>query len=283
VPRGLQEVLASVLGDERLRIAYPLPDGRRLDAAGLPVDRADGQAVTILREAELFHRPGLLNAAAVVAAIAESARLALRSEHLHTELQARLDDLRAIRGRIVATGDAERRQLERDLHDGAQQRLATLAVSIEVARTRATAQHAAILAEAHADVRAALAALREVAHGLVPPVLADEGLGPAVEAFAETADACVLVAGPLTAERFAPEVEATAYHVITEAVRRVGSGDATVRAVHDGGRLMLSVDTAVPPHGDLVDLDDRVGALGGALHVEHNGRGARLVVELPCA
>jgi Histidine kinase len=280
-PRGLQEVLASVLGDERLRIAYPLPDGRRLDAAGLPVGATQGQALTILRDAELFHRPDLLNDPKVVAAIAESARLMLRSERLNVELQARLDDLRGIRGRIVATGDAERRRLERDLHDGAQQRLATLAVSIEVARTRATAERAAILAEAQADVRAALAALREVAHGLVPPVLADEGLGPAVEAFAETADACVLVAEPLTAERFAPEVEATAYHVVTEAVRRGGAGDATVRVVHDGGRLMLCVDTAVPPR-QLVDLDDRIGALGGALRVERNGRGARLVAELPC-
>ena len=219
-PRGLQEVLGSVLGDDDLRIAYPLAAGRRLDAAGRPAEPAPGQAVTSLGEAELFHRPDLLDDPEIVAAVAESARLALRGERLHAELQARLEDLRAIRGRIVAAGDGERRRLEHDLHDGAQQRLATLAVSIEVARTRASGDRAATLAAALNDVRAALAALREVAHGLVPPVLADEGLGPAVEAFAETADACVVVAGPLTAERFAPEVEATAYQVITEAVRR---------------------------------------------------------------
>ena len=114
----------------------PLPDGRRLDAAGRPVAPAAGQAVTALRDAELFHRPGLLADPAVVAAVAESAGLALRSERLQAELRARLEELRAIRGRIVAAGDAERRALERDLHDGAQQRLATLAV---VARGRAPA------------------------------------------------------------------------------------------------------------------------------------------------
>ena len=275
-PRGLQDVLGSLLGDADLRVAYPLPDGRRLDAAGRPVAR--GPAVTVLDEAELYHRPGLLNDAEVVTAIADSARLALRSERLHAELQARLEDLRAIRARIVATGDAERRRLERDLHDGAQQRLATLAISIEVARSRADGERAAILAEAYADVRTALAALREVAHGLVPPVLADEGLGPAVEAFAETADADVRVAGPLTAERFAPEVEATAYYVVTEAVRR--GGDATVSLVHADGRLVLQVDTVVPARDAIVDLDDRVGALGGALSVE---TGTRLIARLPCA
>ena len=191
-----------------------------------------------------------------------------------------MEDLRAIRARIVATGDAERRRLERDLHDGAQQRLATLAISIEVARSRADGERAAILAEAYADVRAALAALREVAHGLVPPVLADEGLGPAVEAFAETADADVRVAGPLTAERFAPEVEATAYYVVTEAVRR--GGDATVSLVHADGRLVLQVDTVVPARDAIVDLDDRVGALGGALSVEtgHADREAAMRVVL---
>ena len=276
-PLGLRDVLGEVLGDPALQIAYTLPDGRRLDAAGRPVAPAAGQAVTALRDAELFHRPGLLADPAVVAAVAESAGLALRSERLQAELRARLEELRAIRGRIVAAGDAERRALERDLHDGAQQRLATLAVALEVARRRSDGERAAALAEAQAEVRAALAALREVAHGLVPPVLADEGLGPAVEAFAETADAQVLIDSPLTGERFAPAVEATAYHVLTEAVRRCG--DATVRAAREDGRLCVSVDAAVPPEAELIDLDDRVGALGGVLRVD----GGQLVAELPCA
>ena len=276
-PRGLREVLGEVLGDPALQIAYPLADGRRLDAAGRPAAPAGGQAVTELRDAELFHRRGLLVEPEVVAAIAESAGLALRSERLQAELRARLEDLRAVRGRIVAAGDGERRTLERDLHDGAQQRLVTLAVSLEVARRRAVGERAAALAEAQSEVRAALAALREVAHGLVPPVLADEGLGAAVEAFAETADARVRISAPLTGERFAPEVEATAYHVLTETVRRCG--DATICAAREDGRLRISIDAAVPQPAELIDLDDRVGALGGVLRVD----GEHLVAELPCA
>ena len=108
-PRGLRDVLGEVLGDPELQIAYPLADGRRLDAAGRPVAPAAGQAVTALRDAELFHRPGLIADPEIVAAIAESAGLALRSERLQAELRARLEDLRAIRGRIVAAGDSERR------------------------------------------------------------------------------------------------------------------------------------------------------------------------------
>ena len=161
----------------RCRSPTRSPTGAASTPRGRPVAPAAGQAVTALRDAELFHRPGLLADPAVVAAVAESAGLALRSERLQAELRARLEELRAIRGRIVAAGDAERRALERDLHDGAQQRLATLAVALEVARRRADGERAATLAEAQAEVRAALAALREVAHGLVPPVLADEGLG----------------------------------------------------------------------------------------------------------
>jgi hypothetical protein len=286
-PRGLRDVLAGVLRDPDLRLAYPLADGRRLDAEGRPFAPASGQEVTVLRDgevalAEVAHAHGLLDDPNLVAAIASAAALALHHERLHAELRARLEDLRAMRGRIVAAGDAERRRLERDLHDGAQQRLATLAVSLEVARARATGEQAAALGRTHADVRAALVALREVAHGLVPAVLADEGLAPAVDAFAETADAVVRVPDPLAADRLAPEVEATAYYVVTEAVRRAGQTEATVRAVHANGRLVLSIDTADPPEGDLVDLDDRVGALGGVLRVERPGGASRVVAELPC-
>ena len=134
-PRGLRDVLASVLRDPGLRLVYPLPDGRCLDAGGRPVSPDAGQEVTELRDgdltlAELAHARGLLDDPAVVSAIASATRLTLRNERLHAELRARLEDLRAMRARIVAAGDAERRRLERDLHDGAQQRLvATLGQS----------------------------------------------------------------------------------------------------------------------------------------------------------
>ena len=126
--------------------------------------------------------------------------------------------------------------------------------------------------------------MRDVAHGLIPAVLADEGLAPAVEAFAETADAEVWVAEPLPPDCLAPAVETTAYHVVCETVRRAGQTEATVRALREDGRLVLSIDTADPPAGDLVDLDDRVGALGGTLLVERvAGQVRHVVAELPCA
>jgi signal transduction histidine kinase len=183
----------------------------------------------------------------------------------------------------VAAGDAERRRLERDLHDGAQQRLATLAVSLEAARARASGEHGALLARACTEVRQTLAAMRDVAHGLMPAVLADEGLAAAVEAFAETADAEVWVPEPLPAERLEPAVETTAYHVVCETVRRSGQTEATVRAVRQDGHLVLRIDTADPPAGDLLDLDDRVGALGGTLRVERSNGPSHVVAELPCA
>jgi signal transduction histidine kinase len=287
-PRGLRDVLARVLRDPGLRLVYPLPDGRRLDAGGRPVSPDAAQEVTELRDgdltlAELTHTRGLLDDPAVVSAIASATRLTLRNERLHAELQARLDDLRAMQARIVAAGDAERRRLERDLHDGAQQRLATLAVSLQAARARASGEHVATVAHACTEVRKTLAAMRDVAHGLIPAVLADEGLAPAVEAFAETADAEVWVPEPLPPDRLEPAVETTAYHIVCEAVRRAGPTEATVRAVRQDGRLVLSIDTADPPAGDLVDLDDRVGALGGTLRVERSDGKSHIVAELPCA
>jgi signal transduction histidine kinase len=287
-PRGLRDVLARVLRDPSLRLVYPLADGRRLDAAGRPVSPDGGQQVTELRDGELTlaalaHAPELLPDPAAVSAIASAARLTLRNERLHAELRARLEDVRAMRARIVAAGDAERRRLERDLHDGAQQRLATLAVSLEAARARSTGEHAATLAQACTQVRATLAAMRDVAHGLMPAVLADEGLAPAIEAFAETADAEVWVPDPLPLDRLEPAVEAVAYHVVCEAVRRAGQTEATIRAVREDGRLVVVIVTADPPAGELVDLDDRVGALGGTLRVERSNGKSHVVAELPCA
>jgi signal transduction histidine kinase len=125
--------------------------------------------------------------------------------------------------------------------------------------------------------------MRDVAHGLMPAVLADEGLAAAIEAFAETADAEVWVPDPLPPGRLEPAVETTAYHVVCEAVRRAGQTEATIRAVRENGRLVVFIDTADPPAGELVDLDDRVGALGGTLRLERSAGESHVVAELPCA
>ena len=246
-------------------------------------DRSGAKEVTLLPEAqaELVHAQGAVDLE-LAAAIAAAARLPLQNERLRVEHEARAEDLRAIRARIVAAADGERRRLERDLHDGAQQRLATLAVALEVARLQASARDTAerempALAAAQGEVRSALRALREIAGGLVPPVLADEGLAQAVAALAETA--AVRLREPLPAGRFAPEIEATAYHVVTEAVRRSQPETVTVRAACSDERLTLTIDGEAVQPVDLVALDDRVGSLGGILRVTSHA----IAAEFPCA
>ncbi len=123
------------------------------------------------------------------AVIAQVARLSLDNERLHAERAAQLQELRASRVRIVAAADRERQRLERDLHDGAQQRLVSLALGIrleDMTRHSTGPDQAAILADAEAEVTAALAELRTIARGLYPRELSEEGLDAALETFAET-------------------------------------------------------------------------------------------------
>ena len=183
-PGELRARLADTLGDPALRLLHRV--GRRLDgrarAAPSSSRRPATAAVTLVRAAgedvlAVVHRRGLLDDPQLVDELATTARLAIDHERLQAAHRARLAELRASRERIVAAADRERRALERDLHDGAQQRLVTLGLSIRLAR-RPPADEDAGLAAAEEHVRAAVVDLREVAHGLFPTVLADEGLAP---------------------------------------------------------------------------------------------------------
>jgi signal transduction histidine kinase len=287
-PGGLGAILADTLDDPSLQLLYPLPDGRQIDARGRPAQPNQGQVVTPLVRggrtvALLVHRPGLLDDPGLVDEIATTARLALENERLQAQVRAHLDDLRASRARIVEQGDAERRRLERNLHDGAQQRLVSLALSLRLARLGSeTETDAAALEQAEAEVRQALGELRGLAHGLYPAALTEEGLGAALEALAEQA-ASPLALGPLPHERLDPNVEAAAYFVVAEILKRSRPGRATVDAARRDGRLVLKIVTDQQPPQELTDLEDRVGALDGRLLVEP-GRsgGTRIGAELPC-
>ena len=213
---------------------------------------------------------------------------------LNAELHVRLDELAASRARIVTAGDVERRRLERNLHDGAQQRLVSLSLSLRVALAKLesdpTAARAA-LAEAKDELGLAHEELRELARGLHPAVLAERGLRAAVEVLADRVPIPVEIAG-IPDERLPEPVEAAAYYLIAEALTnvtkyarastvriRLAASDRTVVVeVSDDG-----VGGADPASGTgLRGLADRVEALDGSLEVESPiGAGTSLRAELP--
>ena len=209
-------------------------------------------------------------------------------------LRARVDDLRTARQRIIAAADAERRRIERDLHDGAQQRMVAVAVTLGLAEQRfRTDPESAVelIAQARAEAQAAVKELRELARGIHPAVLSDHGLGPALEALASRAPVPVEVSGvpecPL-----GNEVEACAYFVTAEALTNVAkyahASSATVELTLEDDRLRVQVrDDGVggadPSTGTgLRGLRDRVDALDGELEVESPpGVGTTVTAEVP--
>jgi signal transduction histidine kinase len=287
-PGGLRDVLAGVLHDRSLVLAYPLAGGRLADARCRAVELT-GEITPIVRGGQqvalLSHRPGLLAEPALAEEVAAAARLALENERLQAEARFQLEELHASRFRIVQSGDAERRRLVRDLHDGAQQRLVTLSLALRLARTRLGRDPELALAErvdqAEAELRAALADLRELAQGIFPVILAEEGLSAAVEALAEAAPIPLEIT-TLPDERLGSSVEATAYFVVSEAVRRCAAGTLKVSAARRNGRLVVEVEGDSAP-AEITDLQDRVGALDGSVAVVHGPDGrAILQAEIPC-
>jgi len=303
-PGGLREALASTLGDPALEVAYPLADpGRYIDADGVALNPAvrDGRTVTPLARggttvALLLHRPGLLDNPELVQEVAAAARIALENERLQAVVRAQLEDLRASRARVVAAGDAERRRLERDLHDGAQQRLVSLSLALRLARIQLGADEDPDLIcgmdRAGQEIGAAIEELRELAHGIYPAVLTDEGLAAAVEALCERAVIPVRVVA-VPEGRFPPPVEAAAYFLVAEACGKIaastGASSVSVEVKQEEGRLLVEVtgeEAGKPGPGleaKVTDLSDRVGALDGCLRiVQLPGRGLAIHGEIPC-
>jgi signal transduction histidine kinase len=286
-PGRLREGIAETLADPNLEIAYPIGESRYVDARGRPVDlaRGDAQAATpLVREgrtvAFLLHRSDLLDNPELIEEVASAARLALENERLQAEARAQLEDLRLSRTRIIEAGDAERRRLERDLHDGAQQRLVGLSLALRLTRSHLGRDDGGDLAvrldTAESEIRRAIVELRDVAHGIHPAVLTDEGLAAALEAFAEEADVRLAA---LPQERFPAAVETAAYILVAEAAKR---GAASASVERRDGVLVVEVETEAEPE-TLVELQDRIGALDGRLGVERApSGGVRLHAEIPC-
>jgi signal transduction histidine kinase len=290
-PGGLRDLLATIVGDPGVRLAFPLPDsGRLVDLRGDEVVPDPGQEHTTLSAggrplAVLAHAPRLLDDEQLAGEVAAAARLALENERLQAESRVRLDELRRSRARIVEAGDAERRRLERDLHDGAQQRLVGLSLSLRLLRSRLDGDGGqsvdAYLARAESDLRAAIDVLRELAHGIFPAELADGGLGPALGALAEDARFPIRLDG-VSAERYAAAVETAAYLVVAETATAAG-GTLVVHAERTDGTLLLEVDGALDDRIDRAELEDRVAAADGRLSLERRDDTVRIRAEFPCA
>jgi signal transduction histidine kinase len=300
---GLPAALARALEDQSLELAYWLPARERyVDADGHPIelpDQASGRAVTPLdldgrRVAVLLHDAALSEEAELVRAAGRTAVLWLERARLEAERNARILELRESRARIVAAGDAERRRIERDLHDGAQQRLAALLLQTRLGRRALTQPDGTtdgLLTDLERGLADALAELRRLAAGILPPVLADHGLAAAVAELASRSPIPVSV-NEVTRRRLSLQVESAAYFVIAEAlanvIKHAHASRAVVRAVCDDGRLIVEIGDdgigGATQGSGLQGLADRAGALNGTLTWSSPlGGGTVLHAEIPCA
>jgi len=297
---GLRDTLARALRDPTLALAFPAPSGGGfVDPDGQPIDlpstpgreRAIARlerndetlAVLVYDPAVEREDPGRLEAVGSVA------RLALENERLAAQVRAQLEEVRASRARIVEAADAERRKIERDLHDGAQQRLVALAMRLDQAR-EGSAGASALIDAATAELLTAIREVRDLAHGLHPTILTESGLAAAVEALAERTP--FPVTAEVTEARFATDVEVAAYYVIAEGLTNIAryadATEARVEVTAIDGRLLVTVTDngrggADPAKGSgLRGLADRLAAIGGELELTSpSGAGTTLTASLP--
>jgi signal transduction histidine kinase len=301
-PGRLRDALAAALGDPALQLAFRVPGhGGYRDTGDQAVDPARlpaGRMLTVLDpagDAVLIHHEELRHEPDLVKVTVTAAGLALEHSRLQAEVQAQLEQVRASRARIVQAGDAARRRLERDLHDGAQQRLVTLSLALGMARSRAAGadpELVALIESAGKEAQEALVELRELARGIHPAVLTETGLAGGIQALVERSPVVTTIVA-VPPGRLPAAIEATAYFVVSEALANVakhalaGSAQVTIRRLP--GRLLVQVTDdgaggARPEGGSgLRGLADRVASVGGVLLIDSApGCGTRLEAELPC-
>jgi signal transduction histidine kinase len=298
----VRELLAERLGDRSLNIAYWLPEreifvddaGRQVTLpdpgsgrAWTAVDRGGVRLAAIVHDAELDASPELVTAAGGGAA------RAVDNERLKAELHARVEELRVSRLRIVEAADDARRRIERNLHDGAQQQLVSLALDLRMLKARlADSGLSSTVDQIGEKLAVALAELREFARGIHPAFLAERGLGAAVEALVARAPLNIETEIVLD-ERLPAPVEAAAYYVISEGltnvIRYAETSNAWVHVSREGGEVVVRVSDdgkggAVIEGGTgLRGLIERVQVLDGRLGVSSPpGGGTTLEAHIPC-
>jgi signal transduction histidine kinase len=297
--------LRTALRDPSLEVAYWVAeyeryadlDGRAIELSAVAVgrtttliDRDDGTHVAALvHDVSLRDEPELLDA------VTAAAGFALENARLHAELRARLEELKGSRARIIEATQTERKRLERDLHDGAQQRLVALSLELGLLEQRFAGEPAAreALDQARREVTESLRELRELANGIHPAVVTGHGLAVALKTLAARAQVPVRLTVDLDG-RLPERQEVAAYYVVSESLTNVAkyarAGSAAVEVRHSDGRLLVEIiddgiggaDTR--SGSGLRGLADRVEALGGRLRIwSPVGGGTRVEAEIPCA
>ena len=303
-PAELRDALARALGDPSLTLAYWLPEFESwADLDGRPVELPEpggGRTATLVDHegahlAALVHNPSLDDEPELLEAVSAGAAIALENSRLHVELRARLEELRGSRGRVIAAGQAERQRLERNLHDGAQQRLIALSLELGVLaeQLRGQPNARARVDQARAEIALSLEELRDIARGLHPAIVSGHGLSVALESLAAHATIPVRLS-VAAGGRLREPVEVAAYYVVAESLANVckhaAAARATVDVVRADGSLVVEiVDDGIggadtERGSGLRGLADRVESLDGRLRVwTPRGGGTRVRAEIPCA
>ncbi|MFG2004556.1 sensor histidine kinase [Spirillospora sp. NPDC048911] len=300
-PAEVRSAIARALGDPGLDLRFPLPDGTGyvgVDGRPAPLPADAGRARTAVARqgrvlAVLLHDPELHRQRTLVDSVVAAAGLSLDNARLYAAQHAQLEQIRDSRARVVVAADAERARIQRDLHDGVQHKLLTIALCFGQARDHlADAGHSTArdLETISGMMREVIRDLRDVAEDICPPALTEQGLAVAMETVAERAPLPVVADVPV--RRWPGHVERAAYFVIAEALANVykhaRAGKATVHVADEPRRLIVTVSDdgvggAEPGKGTgLRGLQDRVSALGGSLSVgDAPGSGTRLIAVLP--
>ena len=299
---ALQPAIAKALEDPALQVLTS-PDGLMLvddgDHEVSPDALAPGRAITRIQSGSrliggLVHDSALQADPARLEAVAAAAGMALEVGRLNEQVVAQLDQVDASRARILDASDTARRRVERDLHDGAQQRLVALGLRLQRARRLASSQDQADLAklleEATTEVRDTIEEIRMVARGGQPALLAERGLATAVDALAERAPVPVQI--DITSGRLPPGAESTAYFVIAEGLTNVAkhamASNARVSITRRDGTACIAIrddgkgGAEIAPGSGLEGLNDRVAATGGTFTVSSGPRGTTLEATIPC-
>jgi signal transduction histidine kinase len=301
---GVLDALRAALRDPSLEVAYWVaeyetyadPDGRAIELPGAAdrattlIDRDDGTHV-----AALVHDTSLRDEPELLEAVTAAAGFALENARLHAELRARVEELKGSRARIIEAAQTERQRLERDLHDGAQQRLVALSLDLGLLEQQfeADANARAMLDQTRREVAESLRELRDLAHGIHPAVVTGHGLAVALKRLVARAHVPVQLTVALDGRLPEPQ-EVAAYYVVSESLTNIAkyanASSAAVDVRHANGGLVVEiVDNGIGGAdtrrgSGLRGLADRVEALGGRLRIwSPPGGGTRVEAEIPCA